>query len=143
MARLQHDMIFINLPVSDLAASKRFYAGLGFKENTVFSDEHTASFEVSDAIVVMLLETARFSDFTKRPIVEKNGSREVLNCLSVCSTEDADEFVRRAQEFGGTITRELAAEGPMYGGAFDDPDGHGWELMYFDPEALAQVMPEG
>lgn len=31
----------------------------------------------------------------------------------------------------------------MYGGAFDDPDGHGWELMYFDPEALAQMMPGG
>ncbi|BAU95323.1 lactoylglutathione lyase [Corynebacterium suranareeae] len=139
MARLQHDMIFINLPVTDLAASKRFYAGLGFAENPVFSDEHTASFEVSDAIVVMLLDTERFNTFTHRPAVEKNGPREVLNCLSVCSTEDADEFMRRAREFGGTITRELAAEGPMYGGAFDDPDGHGWELMYFDPDALADM----
>ncbi|ANE03574.1 VOC family protein [Corynebacterium crudilactis] len=142
MARLQHDMIFINLPVTDLATSKRFYAGLGFKENEIFRDEHTASFEVSDVIVVMLLETERFNSFTKRPAVESNGSREVLNCLSVCSTEDADELVRRAQEFGGVVTRELAAEGPMYGGAFDDPDGHGWELMYFDPEALAQLQAE-
>ncbi|MFP7366458.1 VOC family protein [Corynebacterium callunae] len=142
MARLAHDMIFINLPVSDLAASKRFYAGLGFKENEIFRDEHTASFEVSDIIVVMLLETERFQGFSTRPVVEKNGPREVLNCLSVSSIEDADEFARRAAEFGGTITRELAAEGPMYGGAFDDPDGHGWELMYFDPAALAQMQAE-
>lgn len=130
------------MPVSDLAASKRFYAGLGFKENEIFRDEHTASFEVSDAIVVMLLETERFNSFSTRPSVEKNGSREVLNCLSVCSPEDADEFARRAAEFGGTITRELAAEGPMYGDAFDDPDGHGWELMFFDPEALAQMQAD-
>lgn len=133
-------MVFINLPVSDLADSKRFYAGLGFTENLIFRDDHTASFEVSDAIVIMLLETERFQGFTERPVIEKNGPREVLNCLSVSSPEDADELVRRAQEFGGTVTRELAAEGPMYGGAFDDPDGHGWELMYFDPAALAEMQ---
>ncbi|ALC05374.1 lactoylglutathione lyase [Corynebacterium deserti GIMN1.010] len=142
MERLQHDMIFINLPVSDLAASKSFYAGLGFKENEIFRDEHTASFKVSDVIVVMLLETERFNSFSTRPAVDPGGAREMLNCLSVSSVEDADELVRRATEFGGTVTRELAAEGPMYGGAFDDPDGHGWELMYFDPEALAQMQAE-
>ena len=27
----------------------------------------------------------------------------------------------------------------MYGAAFDDLDGHGWELMWMDPEALAQM----
>lgn len=91
MARLQHDMIFINLPVSDLEASKKFYSRLGFVENQVFRDE-PASFEISDAIVVMLLDTAKFEEFNNRAVVEPGGSREVLNCLSVCSIEDADEL---------------------------------------------------
>lgn len=44
---------------------------------------------------------------------------------------------------GGRITREPAAQGPMYGAAFDDPDGHGWELMWMDPAALAAMGQEG
>ncbi|WP_080795871.1 VOC family protein [Corynebacterium pacaense] len=136
MDRLRHDMIFINLPVADISVASDFYAGLGFTKNEMFSDDNTSSFMVSDVIVVMLLQTRRFSDFTERPVVEPQGAREVLNCLSVCSKEDADELMRRVRTARGTVTRELAEDGPMYGGAFDDPDGHGWELMYFDPEAL-------
>jgi predicted lactoylglutathione lyase len=31
-------MIFVNLPVADLAASKRFYEGVGFTNNPQFTD---------------------------------------------------------------------------------------------------------
>lgn len=142
MSRLRHDMIFINLPVADLAAARTFYAGLGFTENEIFRDEHTASFEVSDSIVVMLLESSRFREFSDRPVIGPGGPREVLNCLSVSSVADADELARRAVAHGGAITRDFVTEGPMYGGAFDDPEGHGWEVMYFDPEALEQLQAD-
>lgn len=137
--RLHHERIFINLPVESVSASIRFYRALGFVENQVFRDEATASFEVSDHIVVMLLERERFSSFHSRGTVPAGGAREVLNCLSLESAEDVDEVLRRAGEAGGKITRGPEAQGPMYGGAFDDPDGHGWELMWMDPEALARM----
>ncbi len=35
-------MVFVNLPVKDLEASKRFYTALGFEENAEFSDENAA-----------------------------------------------------------------------------------------------------
>ena len=48
------NMIFVNLPVSDLDAAKAFYSALGFTLNEQFSDERTASFVVSAASVVYM-----------------------------------------------------------------------------------------
>ena len=36
-------MIFLNLPVQDLAASVRFYEAIGCRKNDQFSDENAAS----------------------------------------------------------------------------------------------------
>ena len=36
-------MIFVNLPVKDLAASIRFYEAIGCSKNAQFSDENAAS----------------------------------------------------------------------------------------------------
>jgi predicted lactoylglutathione lyase len=33
------------------------------------------------------------------------------------------------------VPREPQDYGFMYGHAFEDPDGHIWELMYMDPNA--------
>ena len=38
-------MIFVNLPVADLAATTRFYAAIGCQLNPQFSDERSASWE--------------------------------------------------------------------------------------------------
>ena len=56
-------MIFVNLPVSDVQASRAFYTGLGFAVNEQFSDDQVTAIVVSDQIVVMLLERPRFEDF--------------------------------------------------------------------------------
>jgi predicted lactoylglutathione lyase len=55
-------MIFVNLPVRDLAAS------LGGQVNPQFSGEHSSSLMFSDAIGVMLLTHEHYRNFTKRPI---------------------------------------------------------------------------
>ncbi|MDT7610770.1 MAG: uncharacterized protein QOG96_5273, partial [Pseudonocardiales bacterium] len=41
-------MIFVNLPVNDLADSKAFYTGLGFSINEQFSDDQAACIVVSE-----------------------------------------------------------------------------------------------
>ncbi|TIW63620.1 MAG: lactoylglutathione lyase, partial [Mesorhizobium sp.] len=48
-------MIFVNLPVRDLAASTAFYVALGGTVNPQFSGEKSTSLMFSDAIGVMLL----------------------------------------------------------------------------------------
>ena len=58
------NMIFVNLPVGDLDAAKAFYSALGFTLNEQFSDERTASFVVSDSM--MLSTTSVLSEITPR-----------------------------------------------------------------------------
>ncbi|MDF2443328.1 MAG: uncharacterized protein JWR01_1531 [Subtercola sp.] len=47
--------LFVNLPASDLEASKTFYTALGYTLNPNFSDEKAACVVLSDAVFVMLL----------------------------------------------------------------------------------------
>lgn len=37
--------VFINLPVTDLERSKKFYAALGFINNPMFTDENAAAMQ--------------------------------------------------------------------------------------------------
>lgn len=48
-------MIFVNLPVADLAASMAFYKALGFDNNPHFTDDTAACMVLSETINVMLL----------------------------------------------------------------------------------------
>jgi uncharacterized protein len=55
-------MIFLSLPVTDLATARRFYEALGFRINEYSSDERTASVVVEDNIVVTLQTRDRFAE---------------------------------------------------------------------------------
>ena len=61
-------MIFVNLPVKDLAASIRFYEAIGCSKNAQFSDENAASMVWSDAITFQLLTRDYYATFTAKPI---------------------------------------------------------------------------
>ena len=50
-------MIFVNLPVADLARSKAFYEALGFTNEPRFTDDTAAAMVWSDTIFVMILTT--------------------------------------------------------------------------------------
>src|SRR5512145_3025861 len=56
-------MIFVNLPVSDLAASRSFFGALGFTFNEEFSDDKAACVVLADNIFVMLLRCDFFATF--------------------------------------------------------------------------------
>jgi predicted lactoylglutathione lyase len=130
-------MIFVNLPVADLARAKAFYAGLGFAFNEQFSDERTASVVISDQIVAMLLTRDRFADFVPGGAVgDPAGPRTVINALSVESREEADDMLARALASGGKPWQPAQDHGFMYGTSFTDPDGHVWETMWMDPSAV-------
>jgi|SRR5690625_2430547 len=134
-------MIFVNLPVRDLAATRRFYTGVGFAVNETFSDEHCVCIVVSPTIYVMALDHTRFADFVSTPIADPRVTTQVLNCLSMSSREETDAFVAAALANGGSRHRypaDLAdVTGPegedLHGAAVADPDGHVWELLYMAP----------
>ncbi|MFD4998178.1 VOC family protein [Streptomyces buecherae] len=123
-------MAFINLPVSDVKRSVEFFGQLGFEFNAEFSDEKTSCMIVEQNIFVMLLEEDRFKDFINGDIADAKRTTEVITCLSAESKEEVDDTVARAIAAGGKPWKPALREGPMYGGSFQDLDGHVWELMY-------------
>ncbi|GGT29374.1 VOC family protein [Streptomyces chromofuscus] len=133
---MYQQMIFVNLPVNDLDASKKFFTELGYAINAQFSDETAASVMISDTIVAMLLTKQKYGEFTKKEIVDATKSSEVLLCLSAESRAKVDELVEKAISAGGSASGETQDHGFMYGRAFDDLDGHTWEVVWMDPAAV-------
>ncbi|MEU4083387.1 VOC family protein [Streptomyces aureus] len=133
---MYQQMIFVNLPVSDVAASRTFFTELGYGINPQFSTDDCACVVISDTIIAMLLSKPRYADFTKKEIADATKTSEVLLCLSAESREKVDELVDAAIAAGGSGTGEAQDQGFMYGRAFDDLDGHTWEVMWMDPAAV-------
>ncbi|MGW0967199.1 VOC family protein [Streptomyces sp. NPDC002516] len=133
---MYQQMIFVNLPVSDVAASRKFFTELGYSINPQFSTDDCACVVISDTIIAMLLGRQRYADFTKKEIADATKTSEVLLCLSAESRAKVDELVDAAIAAGGSGTGEAQDQGFMYGRAFDDLDGHTWEVMWMDPAAV-------
>lgn len=135
-------MIFVNLPVSDLARSTAFYEAIGFEKNDKFSNDLASGMVWSDAIHVMLLTHDFWKTFTTKQIPDAHSSAQVLLCLSRDSKAEVDSIVADATAAGGkgdpTPTQDM---GFMYGRSFEDPDGHIWEVMWMDPAAAEQGPP--
>ncbi|MFW3459473.1 VOC family protein [Streptomyces microflavus] len=129
-------MIFVNLPVKDLATSKGFFEKLGYGTNPQFSDDKTACVVLSDTIFVMLLTEPRFKDFTKKEIADASRTTEVILALSADSREKVDELADAALAAGGFPAGETQDLGFMYGRSFQDPDHHIWEVIWMDPAAV-------
>ncbi len=132
-------MIFVNLPVSDLPASRRFLEALGAVNAPKFTDETAACMTLSDSIHVMLLTRDKFASFTPLPIADAKAGTQVLLCLSSDSRESVDTTVERAVAAGGTADPAPKQDyGVMYGRSVTDPDGHIWEIMWMDAAAAEQ-----
>ena len=135
--------IFINLPVKDLDRAKGFFSALGYSFNPQFTDKNAACLIISEAngIYAMLLLEKFFSTFIKKEIADTEKSSEVILALSVESRQGVDELMGKVLAAGGTESREKQDYGWMYGRAFQDLDGHLWEIFYMDA-SKAPKTPE-
>lgn len=124
-------MIFVNLPVRDLAKSTAFYEAVGGTKNPQFSDETASCMVFSETIYAMLLTHDKYKTFTQRPIADTKISSAVLIALTVENRVDVDSIVDRAAKSGGIADPNPKQDhGFMYGRSFEDPDGHIWELVW-------------
>ena len=131
--------ITISLPVTNLQASKTFYAALGFVNNPEFTDESAALLALSESISVMLLTHEKWRTFTTRPIPPKTSSEVGFN-VSCESREEVDAMNKAAGANGGIADiNPVQDHGFMYGRDFADPDGHVWGAVWMDRAA----MPSG
>ena len=129
-------LLFLNLPVRDVAASRSFFRGLGFSFDDRFCDETTACLELSERAYVMLLERPRFADFTAKPLGDPSTTTSGLVCVSAADRDAVDSLTETALATGGSPAKEPMDMGFMYGRSFSDLDGHSWEVMWMDPQAV-------
>ena len=132
-------MIFINLPVANLASSTRFYEAIGCRKNVQFSDEKASSMIWSDEITFQLLAREYFQTFTSKPVADAQVTCQVLLCLSRDSRQDVDVLAECAAKGGGRADMRAPIDlGFLYNRAFEDPDGHVFELVWLNPDAVMQ-----
>jgi uncharacterized protein len=129
--------IYVNLPAKNLNQSIKFFTQLGYTFNPQFTDDTATCMIVSEDIFVMLLTEAKFKTFTPKAICDATKSTEVLICLSCESRANVDEMVRKAVVARGTTYNEPQDHGFMYAHGFQDLDGHIWELIYMEPDAVS------
>ena len=130
--------IFVNLPVKDLNKSKEFFAKLDFTFNLQFTNQDAACMIISEDNYAMLLVESFFKTFTKKEIVDAKKNTEVLIALSAENKAKVDEMLGKALAAGAKEPRAPQDHGFMYGRAFEDPDGHIWEIFWMDPKAINQ-----
>ncbi len=129
-------MIFVNLPITELARSIAFYEAAGATQEPKFSDDKTMCMVFSDTIFVMLLTHEKFAQFTRRPIADAHATVQTLLCLSAESREHVDTIVDTAAQAGGAGDPNPPQDyGFMYCRSIEDPDGHIWEIMWMDAAA--------
>ena len=136
-------MIFINLPVTDLARSMAFYAAAGFTNEPRFTDDTAAAMQWSEHIIVMILTHEKWKSFTDKPIPDAHQTAQVALCISMESRDAVDAITEAAAANGGKADPNPPQDyGVMYGRSFEDPDGHVWEPMWMDPQmATGEIEP--
>ncbi len=126
-------MIFVNLPVRDLARSTAFYQALGATKNDQFSDETASSMVFSDTIYAMLLTHEKYGQFTSKPIADAKKTSQVLIAITAENRAEVDAVLEKAKGAGGLVDPRPAQDyGFMYSRSFDDLDGHTWEVVWMD-----------
>jgi predicted lactoylglutathione lyase len=134
-----NQMIFVNLPVSDLAASRRFAEAIGAHNEPKFTDETAACMVFSDSIFLMLLTHDKYRQFTDIPIADLRKNSAGIFCLSRDSREAVDATIAAGVAAGGTADPGPKQDyGFMYGRSLLDPDGNHFEFMWMDEAAAEQ-----
>ena len=130
MAQVQR--LFVNLPVSDIAATRGFWTALGFGFNPRFSGDQSLALELGDNIGAMLLQRDFFRTFTDRGICDTTRELQCLLAIQFATREEVDAVVEAALAHGGREAHPPEDHGFMYQRAFHDPDGHGWGPFWMD-----------
>jgi uncharacterized protein len=130
-------MLFVSVPVADVARSKAFFTQLGFTFNPAFTDDTAACMLVGEQASIMLLSRDKFSEFSKLPVADPMTHALALYSFSVDSREAVDTLSATALSAGATEADDAEDHGFMYTRSFFDPDGHGWQIMWMAPQEAA------
>ncbi|HKC48212.1 MAG TPA: hypothetical protein VKB63_11475 [Gemmatimonadales bacterium] len=126
--------IAINLPVTDVAASTRFFTALGFSPDPRLANEHMEAIVIGDLIYVLLIEEPFFR------LVARSGT---MLQLQVDSRARVDELADKAFAAGALPANEANDHAPFYGRSFSDLDGQHWDVFCIDGAEADHVAGDG
>ena len=139
-------LLFLNLPVTDLAASRNFFAELGFEFDEKFCDDGALCMVVSEQAYVMLLRRDRFAEFVAKPVADPTRETALTVAVSAEDRGAVNALAETALAAGAGPAKDPQDYGFMYQRSFHDLDGHLWEVMWMDPVAAdkgpAEYMAE-
>lgn len=133
-------MIFVNLPVADVAASTAFYEAIGMTKNEQFSNEQASAMVWTDSIHFMVLHRDFYATFTTKQIADARTTSAALIALSFDSRDEVDAITQAALAAGGRELHDPEDQGFMYSRAFEDLDGHGFGPFHMDMDAAMATM---
>lgn len=125
----------ITLGVDDLERSLRFYRdGLGFKTKGIVGKEFeqgaVAFFELQSGLQLAIWPRESIAHDSGLPVNRPNPTECTLG-HNVSSKEEVDAVMEQAKKAGATIIKP--AQDTFwggYGGYFQDPDHHLWEVVW-------------
>ena len=129
--------VLVNLAVADAERSKRFFAALGFSFDERFTNERVATVILGENMTAMLFEEGFFRSFLPgRRLVAASEATEVVVGLVVENRQAVDALLANTVAAGGSAYRDTTDERGLYCRAFEDPDGHIWEVQYADLDVV-------
>jgi predicted lactoylglutathione lyase len=123
----------ITLAVEDLAKSVVFYKdGMGLPTQGIIDGGDHILFEMQDNLSLVLYSRSELDVFAYQSNISKKSSEFILS-IAADSEEEVDSILKRAITAGGTLLPNQPKEFDWgYTGHFQDPDGHTWEIVYFN-----------
>jgi uncharacterized protein len=124
---MEQRLSLITLGVADLARSKAFYEGLGWRTGAAPSDD-VVFFQAGGMIVALWGREQLAEDSA---VEDTGGWGGVTLAYNTRSPEEVDAVLAEAEAAGATIGRPGALTfWGGYSGVFIDPDGHPWEVAH-------------
>lgn len=124
--------IFVNLPIENLRRAVDFFTGLGFTFNAQYTGEDSTCMVVSDSIYVMLVERDKFRGFIDKEIAPRDTAEAILS-FGLESRDEVTALAEKAFALGARRVNDPEDHGFMFSWAFEDLDGHLWDLFWMDP----------
>ncbi|RJQ22631.1 MAG: VOC family protein [Nitrospiraceae bacterium] len=128
----------ITLGVDDLERSLKFYRdGLGLPTEGIIGKEFeygaVAFFNLQNGVMLALWPRKSLAHDSTIPL-QPPSSTEITIGHNVNSKEEVDAVMKQAEEAGAKIVKSAGDTfWGGYGGYFQDPDGHLWEVVW-NPE---------
>ncbi|MCG7609193.1 MULTISPECIES: VOC family protein [Mycobacterium] len=129
-----HSKIFVNMPVSDVERSRKFFTSLGYSFNENFTSDSAVTLVLGENQFAMLTRRDVFDSLHPVETADASTTKECVICLGVDRRECVDALVDRAIAEGGT-PGDADDEDFMYGRSYHDLDGHSWQIFWMDPGA--------